>query len=321
MSYRFATTLRPALLPLLSAAPRLVYVDCGARAESANPLVDIFPEGRYIGFEPDEEECRRLNAAARPNYRFHPVALAGEAGELPFHVTANPACSSLYAPDPLSLADYEGVDGFLTPERTVRLRTDTLDAFLASIGEETIHCFELDTQGSELDILRGAVGALDGPILAVKAEVEFVPQYLEQPLFGEVDAFLREHRFALFALSPRCLRWKGLPRDIASDGQLLWAHALYLKRPEALPAEAGAHILQAVIASCQGVHDYAQAVLARGAERLGGPDPAGAARLTALREGLLAALPRQAGPESPQPGPAWKRFAASLLRAALRRLG
>jgi hypothetical protein len=61
-------------------------------------------------------------------------------------------------------------------------------------------------------------------------------------------------------------------------------------------------------------------VLARGAARLGGPDPAGAARLAALREGLLAALPRQRGPESPGRGPAWKRFAASLLRAALRRL-
>jgi hypothetical protein len=130
MSFPLATTLRPALLPLLRAAPSLVYVDCGARAESENPLVEIFPEGRYIGFEPDEEECRRLNAAARPNYRFHPVALAGEAGEWPFHVTANPACSSLYAPDSPVPGRLRGVDGFLTPERVVRLRTrDTWTPF------------------------------------------------------------------------------------------------------------------------------------------------------------------------------------------------
>jgi FkbM family methyltransferase len=320
---RLAQTLRAPLLPLLREAPDLTYVDCGARAESENPLVELFPKGRYIGFEPDAEECQRLNAAAKAKYRFHPVALSGATGEMPFHVTRNPACSSLYAPDPQSLADYEGVDGVLDPQRTILLPTMTLDDFLRSLEVSEIDCLELDTQGSELDILKGSQAFLDDSILAVKVEVEFVPQYHQQPLFGQVDAFLREHRFALFALSPRSLRWKGLPREIASDGQLLWGHGVYLKRPEALPARVAPHVRLAVIACCLGVPDYAQAVLARGADRLAGRDRDGADRLADLRTRLLEALPRTSSPAPSRETaltPGWKQT-LGRMRQALHRFG
>ncbi len=116
-----------------------------------------------------------------------------------------------------------------------------LDAFLASIGEDAVHCLELDTQGSELDILRGAALALDGPILAVKAECEFVPQYLKQPLFGEVDAFLRAHASPCSPSPREACAGGPAPGHRRRRDNCCGGTPLYLKRPEALPTIPGAH--------------------------------------------------------------------------------
>ena len=57
---------------------------------------------------------------------------------------------------------------------------------------------KLDTQGSELDILRGAVRAWD--VRHLEVEVAFNEIGDGAPLFGEVDSFLRANGFALWRL-------------------------------------------------------------------------------------------------------------------------
>ena len=59
---------------------------------------------------------------------------------------------------------------------------------------------KLDTQGTELYILEGMQHTLKRAIFGVEVEVEFIEMYKNQPLFNEVDIFMRKLGFHLFDL-------------------------------------------------------------------------------------------------------------------------
>ena len=58
----------------------------------------------------------------------------------------------------------------------------------------------IDTQGTELAILKGAEKAINTTVVAVSIEVSFAPLYEGVPLFGELDNYLRSKGFILAGL-------------------------------------------------------------------------------------------------------------------------
>jgi len=54
---------------------------------------------------------------------------------------------------------------------------------------------KLDTQGSELDILKGSDKILRSPLIGLEIEMEFISLYKDQPLFGDVVNFLGSKNF------------------------------------------------------------------------------------------------------------------------------
>ncbi len=129
-------------------------------------------------------------------------------------------------------------------------------------------------QGADLDVLQGGEQVLQRSTLGVSIEVEFSPVYQGQPLFSEIDQYLRSHGFVLFDLTMDD-PWCRLPRSIAPlwsanrPGQLLWANALYLRDllDEALVEQnrhlqTPEHLLKlACIADAQDFPDYALELL------------------------------------------------------------
>jgi FkbM family methyltransferase len=177
-----------------------------------------------------------------------------------FHVTESAACSSLLPPDQGFLAAFgELGEGFRVRER-VNVETVTLDECLTRHRIDAADFLKLDTQGSELDILHGAMGTLQAQTVGVQVEVEFAPMYVGQPLFADVDAFLRDNGFALFDLARYRVRRPTIGREIPTRGQLLWGQALYLKTAEALGQARRAR--QAVVAAIVGLPDLAAGILA-----------------------------------------------------------
>lgn len=86
-------------------------------------------------------------------------------------------------------------------------------------------------RGADLHILEGASLLLERSILAVQTEVEFSPLYINQPLFSDIDTFLRKKEFTLFDLIG-CSRYPRSRSPICSptrNGQLLWADAFYFR--------------------------------------------------------------------------------------------
>lgn len=205
------------------------YVDCGARGDFAKTILAIFSDAHYVGFEPDAEECRELMMEAREGYSFYPVAVGKQNKTADLFVTKNPGCSSLYVPNRAFFAPFIECGPFFDVVSTQQVQVVALDDYFPQNGIADIDFLELDTQGSELDILHGAQNFLKNLLIAVKVEVEFAEMYQKQPMFGDVDSWLRSHGFMLFDLERYHLRRKHCPSGVDSREQIVWGQALYLR--------------------------------------------------------------------------------------------
>ena len=216
------------LAAALDAPVRLL--DVGARGgidtrwKRFHPILDV------LGFEPDPEECERLNEAASQlpyRSRFLPSALGSEDREVDFNVCRWPVASSVFEPNADFLSDFPHAAALMEVVERRRLRTEPLDAVCA---RESIvpDCLKIDVEGAELDVLQGAEETL-GSTLVLDVEVELNPLFRDQPLFGDVDAFLRERGWRLLGL--RRVAWRrtaGLePAGSGYGGQLVSGDALY----------------------------------------------------------------------------------------------
>ena len=223
-----------------------------------------------IGFEPDEVECVRLSRSAGPKYRFFQFAVGESSEDRPIYITRNPACSSLLKPN-LDLMSHflRGTDDLEVVETGI-VRTVSLDGFLPTVDVSRVDFLDLDTQGTELDVLRGAKHFLGHSVLGINVEVEFSPIYGNQPLFNEVDSYLSQFGFVLFDLSRFHYRRKRYPIGLETRGQLLYGKAIYLKDHYSLPDTSLVEdsIALCVIAGYHGFHDYALDVLDNMLDRL-----------------------------------------------------
>jgi FkbM family methyltransferase len=233
-----------------------VYVDCGARAGAAPQWLRGVAGLAYVGIEADAEECARLNARGRVRHVYLPAFLGRHADARTFRVTRHPACSSLLAPNHQMLARFADLGGRFTVEREVEVETVALENLLPAHGIHHVHFLELDTQGSELEVLAGAKRFLDSSVIGVQAEVEFAPMYRDQPLFGDIDAHLRARGFLLFDMSRYHVRRDSVERTVATRGQLLWGHALYLRDYTRVVESADTLLRLAAAAALLGIPDY-----------------------------------------------------------------
>lgn len=173
------------------------FVDVGARGGWQRKWREHAEYVRFVGVEPDKEECARLRAAARRNEVFVDEALYHSVGEVSLYHCDPPARTSIYRPDAAAMQRLFGDPRTTTVTRIEPVTVTTLDRVLAKLGTPDVDFVKLDTQGSELDILRGAERALAGTMIGVELEVEFTPLYEQQPLFHDVAAFLHARRFEL----------------------------------------------------------------------------------------------------------------------------
>jgi FkbM family methyltransferase len=227
------------LLEMLGrAAPRLDIVDVGAMWTGESDGLGTLLKGDHahvVGFEPVQAECDKLNAMNRRNHTFLPYFI-GDGSEATFYLCKNPMTSSLYEPNLRLLRKFANLADLTTPVSVTRVQTRRLDDIpqIASID-----LLKADVQGGELNVLKGARRLLSSAV-AVQVEVAFVPMYLNQPLFADVDAELRSrgflvHRVASIQGRPAVPMKLGRDETVAS--QSLWTDVVYIKdftRPEAL---------------------------------------------------------------------------------------
>lgn len=217
------------LSDLLAEGETIHVLDVGAALLLDPPYQSLLDAGRarITGFEPDEQARQKLQQHYGSSHVFYPH-FVGAGGPATFHETNWGCTGSLYAPNTPLVAKFHRLDEVMQPVARHAVQTVALND-LAEIRD--VDFIKIDVQGAELSVLENASRLL-GDVLVIQTEVEFVSLYQDQPLFADVDRFLRGagfqfHTFAEVAgRSFRPLIPKG--GEFAPVRQFLWADAIYV---------------------------------------------------------------------------------------------
>jgi FkbM family methyltransferase len=181
-----------------------------------------------VGFEPVEAEIEKLRSLYPTGRTYLPYAI-GDGGRHTFHECNFPMTSSLLEPNLELIGKFQALAELMQVVSKTEMDTKRLDDIPEVAGTDFL---KLDVQGAELMILKGGEKLLDD-VLVVHAEVEFVQLYKDQPLFGDVDTYLRSKGFTFHKFTGitgrafKPLIWKG---DVYSNlSQGLWSDAVYVR--------------------------------------------------------------------------------------------
>jgi len=235
---------------------KLLLLEVGARPvngykEPFYKLLEFFPGSRIVGFEVDKVLCDQMNAQASEGVHYYPVAL-GELNERrPFYVTQDPVCSSLYEPNEELIQLYHRFEVARLKHKT-QIDTVSLDHFSKEHKLGPIDFIKIDVQGAELDIFKGASSVLHDALMIV-SEVEFIPHYINQPLFGDICAHLANnglmfHKF--IGLTGRSLRPIVLNNNTRTSSQHIWSDAVFIHHIQHLDQLSLQQVLKLAILSC-----------------------------------------------------------------------
>lgn len=211
--------LEPGLVGFLARGVPVTLVDVGASSGHFTDTV-LRHAGlrRALLVEPQSKRCQelRLRFADRP-VSIHECAVSDITGSAKMDILNFDYSSSL-------LPILPGVGGAgkrldLRVRERVEVRVRTLDDLIEeSAFDEPIDLLKVDTQGSELRVLKGAARSLKR-IRLIWTEVSFRTQYEDSALFPEIHEFLLAHGFRFYSIH------EGFRGD---DGELLQADALFL---------------------------------------------------------------------------------------------
>jgi FkbM family methyltransferase len=183
---------------------------------------------RVVGFEPVQAECDKLNKMGLRNAKFLPYFI-GDGTERTFHLTNQSMTSSLYEPQVEILKRFSMLLEQTTVVETSKVQTKRLDEIPEVTG---CHFLKIDVQGAELDCFRGGEKLVENA-LVIQAEANFVPFYRGQPLFSDIDVYLRSKGYFLHAMyGPVGRSFNPVVvnnNPYESIRQVLWADFVYIK--------------------------------------------------------------------------------------------
>jgi FkbM family methyltransferase len=170
--------------------------DVGANAgDTTENFAARFPEARIHAFEPVPSAFRQLQEAMRshPRVRCHELALSDRTVSLWMDI-----------PDNTRLARI--VPGSGGNPGMIEVRSTTGDAFCADEGLARVDFLKVDTEGHDLDVLRGFEGMLGQQRVGlIDIEVGFLPESERQVPLGTVQAYLDALGYVPFWLHERTL--------------------------------------------------------------------------------------------------------------------
>jgi FkbM family methyltransferase len=202
---------------LLDHNARVIF-DIGAnRGEVSKRYSQAFPGSSIHAFEPFEEfhaDFLRENPAS-PGIILNKLALSDKEGTADFYLNASSDTNSLLEPVTIGASSDKSCRNI----GTHKVETSTLNKYCAGHRIQAIDILKMDTQGSELSILKGADELLKGQhIKLIYTEAYFKPQYKDQPLLYDIANYLKDFGYFL----------EGIYDPYYNERLMLWCDAIFL---------------------------------------------------------------------------------------------
>lgn len=196
--------IRPASFEEIAPESVVTLVDVGALGGLQGVWRSHRNHVRPVLFDPSPAAAANLRDSEAHETRNCPKALVIEAAlsdkeeERTLHMTRHAGCSSLLLPNRDVLARYAVAPIFevVGTETVTCTRYDTLWKRGEAPRPDVV---KIDTQGTELDVLKGFGELLHG-CLGIELEAHFYPIYEGQALIGDIVTFLDGFGFSLRAL-------------------------------------------------------------------------------------------------------------------------
>src|SRR5271168_1816160 len=221
-------------------------LDIGANLVDGDPPYQrMLDDGlcTVTGFEPQQRALAELEQRKGPMERYLPHVV-GDGQTHRLKITRAEGMTSLLTPDVNQLRLFTGFPEWGSVVEELDVQTHRLD----DLDIDDFDLLKIDVQGAELMVFQNGRERLRNAV-AVQTEVSFVPLYLGQPTFGEVDVELRAQGFVPHSM-PDLKRWAITPtmfgENIYNPGnQLLEADIVYVRNiahPEQMTSEQLAHL-------------------------------------------------------------------------------
>mgnify|MGYP000403184147 CR=1 FL=1 len=186
-----------------------------------NDMLDV------ILVEPDPVEAEVL--AKQGQGKVIPYALWSEETELTLNINHSPGTSSAFKANMSFLQQFQDVQRFVATS-TIVIEAKTIDGLAKNNEINSVDFVKIDVQGGELAVLQGGEKFFKENLVGLEVEVEFAPMYKNQPLFSDVDIFVRE-KLGLELWDIRKAYWKYKQKEYRTPlkGRLIFGDALYLR--------------------------------------------------------------------------------------------
>jgi FkbM family methyltransferase len=198
---------------LVGVWPQSVIFDVGANVgDTIESFRAVLPRAEIHSFEPSPETFRKLQekCSAMPNLFLNSAAMGAAPGVAEFVENTDSTMSSFLEPGKACWGEIK---------RRVQVRVTTIDRYCDERKIESIDILKSDTQGFDLEVIRGAYRLLaEHRIHLIYMEIIFSEMYRGLPRVDEILRFLADCGFVLVALYN--LHYQ--------DGRLGWADALFV---------------------------------------------------------------------------------------------
>jgi len=184
-------------------SPGDVIFDVGANdGRTVFRLMRHLPAPRIFAFEPASDTFRTMADRTAGFGTVEPLqlALGSRTGRETMYLDRQSVLNSFYA----DWASTHGRDRNVDP-RTETVETTTLDRFAAQRDVDRIHLLKIDTEGHDLEVLKGAAQMLDDArVDVIQVEAGFDVPGRQQPSLEEMQAYLGQHGYYLYGIYNQC---------------------------------------------------------------------------------------------------------------------
>lgn len=190
-----------------------VLLDLGASGGTYQPFEAIKRQSRLIEVDPDDRDFSGNASKGVDRIVVREAIISDKEQNLvDIHLTADPHCSSTLLPDVHKLKNYTYASLFEV-QKSVSVPATSLDRLSLKLGFH-FDWMKIDTQGSELEILKSMQGPLLDQLLCCDAEISLYPHYIDAGAFSQFHDFMTKSGFQIANLVRVQSRLRMRPEDL-----------------------------------------------------------------------------------------------------------